>query len=224
MFELLVLAVFIHQLSTRLMAKADAFPLRGVLVRFIEFLGKVFIIPGMVLYFGILFPTAGSPAFRALLATLCFVWMGVVISRESVGLKGIYAHAMLSIRNKVNNPTQCTLTRIEMVTFNIYYFNKCSRSAAHYHRWKREYEQDIIKGGTSTTTTDIDTDVMNNMDNGVELNDVNGGMKIPRRSTISQEAVNSPMIGLNNTYNTNTVNMNMENTNVNRRNSNFSEL
>ena len=202
-----MLAVFVHQLSTRLMAKSEAFPLRAVFVRGIECLGKVIIIPGMVLYFGIKFPTAGSPAFRALMATLCFVWMGVVMSRESVGLKGVYAAAMISIRNKVNNPTQCTLTRIEMLTFNLYYFNKCSRSAAHYHRWKREYEQEVVKGGSgggSVDTDGLDAD-------GTELRDLNG-VKIPRRSTLLQEPVSSPMAPVNVT------------TTANRRNSSLSEL
>jgi len=58
---------------------------------------------------------------------------------------------MLLIRVKVENPSAHELSGTEVSLFNLYTFGICSRSASHYHRWKKDIDQQVV-GSRSTGT------------------------------------------------------------------------
>ena len=150
---MLVIAVFAHAITSRLMTKVDKYPLRLLVVRILEVSGKIFVIPFVLLYFLLTFTSYGTAASRDF-TFLCIGCFGLLLSaREFRGLLTDIKDAMKRIRGKVDNPAVHTLTWIEIITFNLYMFGKFSRSPVHYHRWKREINKDVAMTGTSKSFT-----------------------------------------------------------------------
>ena len=149
---MLVVAVFAHSVTSRLMTKIDKYPLRLLVVRILEISGKAIIIPFVLVYFLGTFTSYGTEASRDLifLTIVCFVC--ILLFREFRGFVTDYKDAMTLVRVKVDNPAEYTLTAIELIVLNLHMFSKCSRSAAHYHRWKRE----VNKNEGSSDALDVE--------------------------------------------------------------------
>jgi hypothetical protein len=143
MFVMIVGAIFLHQFTVRAMSKADRYPLRFVMVRVLECLGKLCVIPAVYSYFVTTFPDFGSDAGRDILFTMLAGMTALTLSREGVGLRRELADAIVRIRVKVESPTDHVLTTLELLVFNLYMFGVLSRSAVHYHRWKRGVDKDF---------------------------------------------------------------------------------
>lgn len=141
MFLMVSMVIFLHQFTTRLILKADHLPMRMVYARLLECFGKVFVIPVVFFFFAYKFPPFLSYHFRVVLAILVLCFAIMVAMREYTGLRRTLKDALVFIRNKIEKPAGHELSTIEVATFNYFTFGVCSRSAAHYHRWKKEHDR-----------------------------------------------------------------------------------
>lgn len=141
MFVMIIGGIFAHQLTTRLMGKADRLPLRMIILRFIEFCGKVFMIPFVFMMFLINFTLKGHEIRFDTGIVMCVVFGAFLFSREIGGFNRCFKDAMVLIRTKVENPATHHVTNAELYVFNFYRFRVISRSAAHFHRWKHENDK-----------------------------------------------------------------------------------
>lgn len=140
-------AVFMHSFTDRLILKSDTYPLRLVMIRILEFIGKVFIIPCVFLYFCIAFPTFGHHPTVIPTLVVMFFMFSFVASREAGGFRHAMKLSMVMIRNKIESPATYSLTNLELLIFNIKMFGVISRSPAHYHRWKRQVDKKLAEDG-----------------------------------------------------------------------------
>ena len=140
MFIMIIASVFCHQITFRLMLKTEKHPLRLVAVRVLEILGKTFVIPFVIFYFLLTFGQYGTEASRGFLFTVVVIISVYLFVREMKGLHYCYEEAIRLVRVKVDNPATFNPTTLELLAFNIYMFGIFSKSASHYHKWKREYD------------------------------------------------------------------------------------
>ena len=141
MFLMVSVVIFLHQFTTRLILKADHLPLRMVYARLLESFGKICIIPIVFLYFIYKFPPFASYHFRFFLVILVLSFSLMVATREYTGLRRTVKDALVFIRFKIEKPSGHELSTIEVTTFNYFTFGVWSRSAAHFHRWKKEHDK-----------------------------------------------------------------------------------
>ena len=156
---MIVIAICLHQITNRLIAKCDIFPLRKLLIRILELVGKLFIIPMVFIYFVSVFPNALDTRAVDLIYFILVIAFGYIGLRELLGCKQSLNDAMLLIRKKLDNPAMNELTSIEVTVFNFVNYRKISRSLAHYHRWKREIEKGIQEDGSFDGSFDSNNDV-----------------------------------------------------------------
>ena len=138
MVVLIVFVVLIHQICTRLMQKADRWPMRLVFIKVTEFACKIGLIPFVFVVFIATFPNGLSEQTRIGLGILFGFGAVYFLFRESVGFFHSFKDVMVLVRAKVENPSTTQLSSVEMLVFNYYKFNVISRSASHYHAWKRQ--------------------------------------------------------------------------------------
>lgn len=143
---MIVFAVCVHQLCTRLIIKAETLPLRFLMARTLELIGKVVILPIVVLVFVFTFndihiENLGKKATKRIYTMFAFIFAGVVFMRELKGYTNSCKVVQQKIRNKIDNPTGYSLSSLEVLYYNISVFGVCSRSAAYYHRWKKENDK-----------------------------------------------------------------------------------
>ena len=164
MFIMIVVAVFVHQLTDRLILKVDTYPLRMIMVRILELAGKLCLMPYVVITFVTAFPSFDETgAMQEMLIAAALFFSFYVFLREFSGLKHTLSDTILFIRKKVDNPSANQLSNGEMLLYNIYSFGVISRSASHYHRWKKENDkQYLVKGHTKS-----DEYIDNNGNNGI---------------------------------------------------------
>jgi len=143
-------AVFMHSFTDRLILKSDQYPLRLVLIRILEFVGKVFIIPGVFCYFCLAFPSFASHATVIPSLVVMFFLFGFIASREAGGFKSAVAVSMVMIRNKIESPATYSLSSMEVLVFNLKMFGVFSRSPSHYHRWKRSVDRKLTEDGSAS--------------------------------------------------------------------------
>lgn len=159
---MIVVAVFVHQITSRLMLKIAIYPLRMIVVRFLEMMGKLGVFPFVLLYFLHVFEQYGTQALRDICYTaLCGVTL-YLGGKEVSALRGDIKKAMLAVRNKIDNPATYTLTTIEVIVFNFHMFRIFSKSAAHYHRWKHATNKEIVRE-RSASNTDMGTEMIGNI-------------------------------------------------------------
>jgi hypothetical protein len=147
MFIMIIGAVFMHSFTDRLILKSDTYPLRLVLIRILEFVGKVFIIPGVFCYFCFAFPTFANHSTVIPSLVVMFCMFGFIASRELGGFKSAVRLSMVMIRNKIENPAAYSLSNLEVFVFNLKMFGVLSRSPSHYHRWKRQVDKKLAEDG-----------------------------------------------------------------------------
>ena len=78
MFLMIVVVIFMHSINYRLIEKSKEFPLRLLLTRLIELMGKAVIMPLTYAVFIITFPTFGSPAMNGVIMALFVVIFSIV--------------------------------------------------------------------------------------------------------------------------------------------------
>lgn len=143
MFVMIVATIFLHQFTVRAMSKAEKYPLRLVMVRVLECAGKLLIIPGVYYFFVQSFPAFGTDSELDIMTAIFITMTVLTLSREGMGLQKELRDAIVHIRVKVDAPTDHVLTTWELLVFNLYMFGIVSRSAVHYHRWKRQIDKDV---------------------------------------------------------------------------------
>jgi len=91
---MIVAAVFVHQLTDRLVSKVHTHPLRMIMVRILELAGKICLMPSVILYFLYSFPAFenSSSAIAMIMGVVCFaVYVTAREWKVSVrGLMGLY--------------------------------------------------------------------------------------------------------------------------------------
>ncbi len=127
------------------MIKSDKFPLRLLVLRALEFIGKVFLVPLILLWFLYNFPISGKPHEQAYCTVLCCVFGAFIFTREVPGIRSTFRESIYLVRLKIDNPAANNITDIELFVFNYVTFRKFSLSASHYHRQKRELEAEFEK-------------------------------------------------------------------------------
>ena len=187
-------AVFVHSFTDRLILKSESFPLRLLLIRVLEFTGKVCIIPGVFAYFVIAFPSFASPDILIPSFVAMAMLFALVAFREIVGFKSSRKHAILLIRRKIESPASHTLTSAELVYFNWVMFSKVSNSPVHYHQWVRNAKkEEEMAAATAATDAAANTVRSGGLDGGVQMvqSDFNG--RLPRRSISTPTGGQNPI-------------------------------
>ena len=139
--------VYMHQLSNRLIAKSVEHPLRLVAVRLVELFGKVAVIPFTFFFFCASFKTfTDSDATNEIVlcvTVFIIIFSTMVFVREINGISSTFKNSMRLIRVKIDSPTTYDISSMELLVFNYHKFGLISKSASHYHRWKRDVEKEV---------------------------------------------------------------------------------
>lgn len=102
MFFLIVVAVSLHQFSSRLKSKEDRYPLRMLALRIIEIMGKVLVVPGVLVSFFWTFTDIDSNGqWRDMVTAVCSVTASYILLREWAGWKSDVAKALVLLRVKM---------------------------------------------------------------------------------------------------------------------------
>lgn len=130
MFLLLIVVVTLHQVYSTVEEKKDNFPLRILYMRLIEAIGRIFLMPCIVIYFSNSIPMAdGAKTSTAIIYTAIALAI-VVGGREMIGIRDKYLKSLSALINKVNHEetTLKDITPIELLVINYWKFNKISTS------------------------------------------------------------------------------------------------
>ncbi len=128
MYLLLVIVIGLHQVYATLKMKEDRWPLRGIALRAIEFFGRVFFLPFVVIYFVQSISYKGLIVALTLLFTVIF--LVVIGGQELVGLRQAFVRGVDNLIDKVNHPdtTENELSPLELVVLNYVLYKKFSTS------------------------------------------------------------------------------------------------
>jgi len=116
------------------------------MARSLELAGKVTILPIVVLVFVFTFndihiENLGQKATKRIYTVFALAFAGLVFVREFKGYLNSCKSVQQRIRNKIDNPTGHSLSSLEVFYYNYTTFGIWSRSAAHYHRWKKDNDK-----------------------------------------------------------------------------------
>lgn len=148
MFFMIILAVFLHQISSRLKAKEGRYPLRLLALRGIEIAGKVLVIPGVLVSFFWTFTEIDMMGWvRDAMTALCICAASYILMRESVGFRQDLAKATTLLRLKMAREDQdrstasAPLTSIEVLFVNLQAFGVVSTSTALFQQQERQQSE-----------------------------------------------------------------------------------
>jgi hypothetical protein len=99
MFFLLVAVVSLHQVYSTLTNKKDKWPLRSVALRLIEYIGRVFLLPFIIVYYFLRIDPLPATIVLPAAIIVVFIWY-----RESFGLWKITQVAIQNLIDKANHP------------------------------------------------------------------------------------------------------------------------
>lgn len=130
MFLLLVGVIILHQVYATLKMKEDRWPLRAIILRLIETLGRVFILPFIVCYFVTLILASSDPSTANALLAVTIIACALVFIQEMFGLRSTVHRSINNLIAKVNNPslTVNELNTVEIMVLNYLKFRKVSSS------------------------------------------------------------------------------------------------
>lgn len=131
MFLLLVLVVVIHQLYATLHQKREHWPLRPVFMRGLEMVGRVVLVPCIVVYFVTHVYSANSASGTSI-TIIVAVMIGscTVMYREAFGFKKVLYIALEELIVKMNDPSTTVkdTSLVEVAVINYLAFGKISMS------------------------------------------------------------------------------------------------
>ncbi len=137
-YVMMILAVFVHQMVLRALAKQKQYPLRLLFVRILEIAGKTFIIPGVFIYFLVSFDY-GTKAFRESIITILVTICSIILFRELAGFKGDISKGIAGIEKKIEaiktdkDYENISIHAAEIIVLNLYYFKKFSMDLKMYN-------------------------------------------------------------------------------------------
>lgn len=131
MFFLLVVIIAAHQWYITLRQKVDSWPLRPVVMRLIELVGRTAMVPAIMIYFltHVYRQDIAAPS-TILLTTSVLVAFTGVLWREAFGLRKVFVEAFLQLLAKLNDPatTVRDTSWLEIAVVNAVVFKKWSTS------------------------------------------------------------------------------------------------
>jgi hypothetical protein len=129
---LLVLVVTLHQVYATMKMKNEKWPLRAVGLRFIEFVGRVFVVPFIVCFFAIIVLMDQNAGSSTVLMVLFLISAVFVSYQEWRGLVQSKVDAVEKLIAKVNNPELNVqdLATVEIIVINYLKYGIISRSTA----------------------------------------------------------------------------------------------
>lgn len=130
MFLLLVGVISLHQVYATLKMKEERWPLRAIVLRLIETVGRVFILPFIVCYFVTLILANNDPTTANGLLAITIIASTLVFTQEMFGLRSTIHRSINNLIAKVNNPalTVNELNSFEILVLNYLKFSKLSTS------------------------------------------------------------------------------------------------
>lgn len=141
MFAVIFACTAAHAFVDRVMRQGESWPLRHVIVRAIEALGRVFIVPiSLALYF-LLFDNVYTPFVIYSAVVSSVLWFIFVGFREFHGLRAAYRKSLTNILEKVDNMNDISLT--ETIIFNLYFY-RAFKTSLNYHYRQHEREKKIL--------------------------------------------------------------------------------
>mmetsp|Transcript_14316 Transcript_14316/g.21434 ORF Transcript_14316/g.21434 Transcript_14316/m.21434 type:complete len:495 (+) Transcript_14316:102-1586(+) len=153
MFFALVAICLVHQTTNMLMQKQDKWPLRVFLFRLAEFIGRVFVIPFVAIYFIEFFPT--TYAVRAIVIALVCGFISVVCFTDAMGVVSKYVYSMKMVELKMDRPTEYDISTFEIILFNLVKYKKLSISLSEHSRMRLMKESRIKQARMQVDDGDI---------------------------------------------------------------------
>lgn len=123
MFFLLILVVALHQTYSTLIQKQEKWPLRSIVMRLIEYIGRVFLFPIIIMYYVLRITSFPITFIIPMTLGVAFIWY-----RESFGLVKISQLAIKDLIAKANNPESKLIdfSKGEIFLLNYIMFKKIS--------------------------------------------------------------------------------------------------
>lgn len=120
MFFLLTCAVSIHQLNYRISEKADRRPLRYVIVRFLEFIGRVSIFPLAVILFVVMFPSDFVLKIRIPIIVILSLVCVITAVRDFGGVRKTFLNTMEYYAERRDKDEMHSMSEFELKFFLFY--------------------------------------------------------------------------------------------------------
>lgn len=151
MFLLLVTVVVLHQIYATLHGKQELWPLRPIYMRLIESVGRVVLIPFVLIYFVTEIEDSKTSTMNVLLMTAAVGFLLSIVVRECVGLRSVYYQSMKCLVEKFNqqDTSLSKISWLEVLMVNIRIFGYYSLSTdriAQYFAEHREIIYDTVQG------------------------------------------------------------------------------
>ncbi len=133
MFLLLVAVISMHQVYATLKQKVDRWPLRAITLRLIEFTGRVFILPFIVVYFLKMITFQDALFTSEALIGVTIAITVIIAIQEFFGVRIAVIRAVDALIEKVNDPdtTVKDLSLAEIIVLNWMQFGMISFSKLH---------------------------------------------------------------------------------------------
>jgi hypothetical protein len=129
MFVLLTLCTFLHNLSWRLQSKSVKYPMRQFLLRLIEFIGRISVIPIAIITFLVYFMQSDFVHSTIIPLLICFsAGITFTISRDFGGLKKSFFECADEVQLKMSINEQDDLSNFEIFVYTVYTKYFASRS------------------------------------------------------------------------------------------------
>ena len=164
MYTTLAMCVVLHQIVIVLKRKTTKVPVRGCLIRVIEFTGRIIFGQMACVYYMVTFMSP-SPLMYSFFAVCIFSISAFIILREWGGVKKSFVEASNAIQDKIDNnkkPKQYEMLLMNLVSFGVisnsysYYKARLSRKERSEYAAKRDVE--MKKRRTQTALHDSDDD------------------------------------------------------------------
>jgi hypothetical protein len=120
MFFILTCCVAIHQLNYRISEKADRRPLRYVVVRSFEFLGRITIFPTAIIMFLVMFPSQFITKLRTPLLVVLSIVILIVALRDFGGVRKTFFIAMAYFEERRDKGEMHSMSEFELKVFLFY--------------------------------------------------------------------------------------------------------
>lgn len=181
MFLMLVFTCILHQAYATLSEKIERYPLRPILLRMIETIGRLGIFPTVV---GFYVTTVAeiSPGFNVTMITIVTVACAYIAAREVGGMRSTTKKCLYVLLDKINAPDLKIndLSTAEVLAFNFWKFRIFSTSPMHIARMLSEHGQIAPPGSDAVKLRNLQTLHELTRDSAVTTNG-----KTPREVSIS---------------------------------------
>ena len=143
MFFLVTITITGHYLYNRLKDKGTLYPLRPVIARIVEILGRIGVILFAILYYGTTWGVDAYPGFKAGLYTIVLIFVISICGRDLGGIKKEAYMSVEEIRMKIdkylNNVEAPKPTNIECIIFNLVVYKTFNKTMDIHIQYTKNY-------------------------------------------------------------------------------------